>query len=203
MPAKLSSHENTVDLFGLNLERFHQSQAAGENSALAQLNLTDIVLSQEQPVFLREHNTPLSRSVRAGARVAGGNTPAFPDQSALRRLTHRVQEAAAAQPAGRAAANDSKHCLRTAKQHTIHSAGGGPHSAADVHALQRRPGRACTGGHPAFPAEDHFSIGSDVQKEDGVLRCVQTGGKSPGHNIAADIGRDRGGAPDMGRRMEL
>ena len=121
-------------------------------------------------------------------------TPEPPDDALEARLVR---------PARRADDPEPRLERRPVDPDPLDRAGRGALAAADLGALEGRPGRARRGEEPALVAEDDLGVGADVDREAHGLRAMRLLGQDHPGRVGADVAGDAGQDVDPAARVEV
>ena len=119
-------------------------------------------------------------------------SPAWGDDAEAQQNRRQVEQAGAAQSLRRTAADDVVQ-----KAAVIPYTADGPvharHAARDARTLEGRTGRHGAADESVAPAERHFTVGADVEKQVCARQIRQSCGQQTGRNVPADVARHAGG----------
>jgi ferredoxin len=119
------------------------------------------------------------------------------DQAELDAARRRVHQAAAADPARRAAADHVAVEPAIAHVHAIDGARARPHPRANAPAFKRRAGRRRRTNNPLRRSHRHLAVGADVEERARPRLLVQARGHDAAEQVAADESAQAG--QELGR----
>ncbi len=113
------------------------------------------------------------------------------EQPDLHQLGDGVDEPGAAQALGLDVADDLQGHV-VAEPDDLDGAVGGAHAAPDRAALEGRARRGRGRDDPVAVGQHDLAVGADVDEEPRALVAVEPAGEHAGHDVAADVGPERG-----------
>ena len=127
--------------------------------------------------------------------------PEWSSRPAAHELGHAVDQPRAAQPDGLGVADDLQLDVVVGDADALDRALGGAHAAADLRGLEGGAGGRRGGEHALLAAQRDLAVGADVDEEPDAAVAREAGGQHAGHDVAADVGAQRG--EDEGRRARV
>ena len=160
-----------------------------EKKKMSQLELAEAIGVTQNTIYLIE--TYLSAYQKLVMRIFLDQRIA-PLNHILLNNRRQVEQAGAAQPLGFTAADDVVQKAAVVP-HTADGTVHARHAARDARALEGRAGRHGAADESVAPAERHFTVGADVEKQVCARQIRQSCGQQTGRNVPADVTRHAGG----------